>query len=133
MLYKVIEVDLNSDTYYTVRADSKDCEENQFSKLIEIFGNLKVYPADRKRFFEFFVPERIKEDLKHHWMTKVFYRRRDENGHWRFASSEIIALDSYNDEDALVLLVVRDIDDYVKEFKSQLADYCREYWNGNQK
>lgn len=28
MLYKVIEVDLNSDTYYTVRADSKDCEKN---------------------------------------------------------------------------------------------------------
>ena len=71
--------------------------------------------------------------LKKHWMTRVFYRRRDENGHWRFASCEIIALDSYNDEDAFVLLVVRDIDDYVKEFRSQLADYCNEYWNGNAK
>ena len=28
MLYKVIEVDLNEDTYYTVRADSNDCAKN---------------------------------------------------------------------------------------------------------
>lgn len=129
MLYKVIEVDLNDDTYYTVRSAARECEKDQFSKLIEIFGNLNVHPEDRKRFFEFFVPERIKEDLKKNWMTRVFYRRRDQDGHWRFASSEIIALDSYNEEDALVLLVVRDIDDYLNDFRVQLADYCKEYWN----
>lgn len=119
--YRVIEVNLDDDTYFEVKVAG--AEPHTYSKLqtwvdafVESGG---VHPDDIKAFKDFFVPLKLKAALIGIKTQRVFYRRWI-NGQWRYVYMEAIPMDIYTSDDPIVLIVVKDIEDYVKEFCQQV-------------
>ena len=119
--YKVIEVNLDDDTYFEVKVAG--AEPHTYSKLqtwvdafVESGG---VHPDDIKAFKVFCVPLKLKAALIGIKTQRVFYRRWI-NGQWRYVYMEAIPMDIYTSDDPIVLIVVKDIEDYVKEFCQQV-------------
>lgn len=105
--YKVIEVNLNEDTYFEVKIN--DAEPHVYEglqKWVEAFASTGVHPDDKMRFKKFFNPVKIN--------GKIFYRRKiDEEWHW--VCMEVIPFENYSVDDAIVLITVKDIEDYYDE------------------
>ena len=110
--YKVIEVNPNEDTYFEVKVD-EDRKSDNFSRwVIDFVAEGGVHPDDAERFKNFLDLDSIHEG-------RLFYRRKI-NGSWRYVCMEVIPMDNFCVEDPIVLIVVKEIMDYVKGFYEQI-------------
>lgn len=116
--YKVIEVNLNDGTYFEVKVDDEEPH---------IYNNIKywmdefvaaggVHKDDVEKFKRFFDPFILKTKIDK-W-PKVFYRRLI-NGEYKKVCMEVIPMDNYSQEDSIVFIVVKDIEDYIDEYFKQ--------------
>lgn len=120
MFYKVIEVNLNEDTYFEVKLDAQPVIYKSVRKWVEAFAEEGVYPADKERFLEFFDPFKLKAGAEHNWQ-RVYYRRLMEDGNWRWVCMEVIPEENFDRDDPIVLIVVRDVEDYIRDFQQQVG------------
>lgn len=127
-LLKVLEVDLREGLYYEVKVDGDELPKGEnaiLSEWIMDFAKENVHPDDFGRFYKFFADlGHVERDLKEKWMSRGFYRRKSKDG-WRYVSAEFIKLEDFED-DGYALLVIRDIEDYIKDFKRQVGSYDNE-------
>lgn len=116
--YKVIEVNLNDGTYFEVKID--DEEPHIYSNIKywmdEFIAEGGVHKDDVEKFKRFFDPFILKTKIDK-W-PKVFYRRLI-NGEYRKVCMEVIPMDNYSQEDSIVFIIVKDIEDYIDEYFKQ--------------
>lgn len=116
--YKVIEVNLNDGTYFEVKVD--DEEPHIYSNIKywmdEFIAAGGVHKDDVEKFKRFFDPFILKTKIDK-W-PKVFYRRLI-NGEYRKVCMEVIPMDNYSQEDSIVFIIVKDIEDYIDEYFKQ--------------
>lgn len=107
--YKVVEVNLAEDTYYEVRVDGKEkVIYKSLKKWVDVFAEKGVYPRDRERFLAFF--DRNNVD---YW-RRIYYRRLIDNK-WRWVCMEVVPTDDVE----IAVLVVRDVEDYIADWRDQ--------------
>ena len=119
--HKVIEVNLDDGTYFEVKVDDK--EPPRVYKDIKYWMDQfiaagGVHPDDVERFKEFFDPFILKQKVVDKW-PKVFYRRLID-GEYKEVCMEVIPMDNYSQDDPIVLIVVKEIDEYVKDYREQV-------------
>lgn len=116
--YKVIEVNLNDGTYFEVKVD--DEEPHIYSNIKywmdEFIAAGGVHKDDVEKFKRFFDPFILKTKIDK-W-PKVFYRRLI-NGEYRKVCMEVIPMDNYSQEDSIVFIIVKEIEDYIDEYFKQ--------------
>ena len=116
--YKVIEVNLNDGTYFEVKVD--DEEPHIYSNIKywmdEFIAAGGVHKDDVEKFKRFFDPFILKTKIDK-W-PKVFYRRLID-GEYRKVCMEVIPMDNYSQEDSIVFIIVKDIEDYIDEYFKQ--------------
>lgn len=116
--YKVIEVNLNDGTYFEVKVD--DEEPHIYSNIKywmdEFIAAGGVHKDDVEKFKRFFDPFILKTKIDK-W-PKVFYRRLI-NGEYRKVCMEVIPMDNYSQEDSIVFIIIKDIEDYIDEYFKQ--------------
>lgn len=119
-LYKIVEIDLNNDCFYEIRiAAQEKTERKHLNSWIQNFAKKSVHPADMQHFLAFFNIEDTKECLRANWMRRLYYRRK-VGTIYRWVCLEVVKTENYNEEhNALVLLSVRDVEDYIRDFKKQ--------------
>ena len=119
-LYKIVEIDLNNDRFYEIRiAAQEKTERKHMHSWIQNFANKSVHPADMQHFLAFFNIEDTKECLRANWMRRLYYRRK-VGTMYRWVCLEVVKTEGYNEEhNARVLLSVRDVEDYIRDFKKQ--------------
>lgn len=119
-LYKIVEIDLNNDCFYEIRiAAQEKTERKHLHSWIQNFAKKSVHPADMQHFLAFFNIEDTKECLRANWMRRLYYRRK-VGTIYRWVCLEVVKTENYNEEhNALVLLSVRDVEDYIRDFKKQ--------------
>ena len=119
-LYKIVEIDLNNDSFYEIRiAAQEKTERKHLNSWIENFAKKSVHPADMQHFLAFFNIEDTKECLRANWMRRLYYRRK-VGTIYRWVCLEVVKTEGYNEEhNARVLLSVRDVEDYIRDFKKQ--------------
>lgn len=106
--FRVVEVNWEEDTYFEVKAVLEDegKVEKHFSAWVRSFARSNVHSDDADKFLRFF------DDRE----AKVFYRRRC-GGSWRLVCMERVQRDENID-----VLVVRDVEDYVREYRRTMKD-----------
>ena len=116
--YKVIEVNLNDGTYFEVKVDDEEPHIYNNIKywMDEFIAAGGVHKDDVEKFKRFFDPFILKTKIDK-W-PKVFYRRLI-NGEYRKVCMEVIPMDSYSQEDSIVFIIVKDIEDYIDEYFKQ--------------
>ena len=119
-LYKIVEIDLNNDRFYEIRiAAQEKTERKHMHNWIQNFAKKSVHPADIQHFLAFFNIEDTKECLRANWMRRLYYRRK-VGTMYRWVCLEVVKTEGYNEEhNARVLLSVRDVEDYIRDFKKQ--------------
>ena len=119
-LYKIVEIDLNNDCFYEIRiAAQEKTERKHLHSWIQNFAKKSVHPADMQHFLAFFNIEDTKECLRANWMRRLYYRRK-VGTIYRWVCLEVVKTEGYNEEhNAIVLLSVRDVEDYIRDFKKQ--------------
>lgn len=119
-LYKIVEIDLNNDSFYEIRiAAQEKTERKHLNSWIHNFAKKSVHPADMQHFLAFFNIEDTKECLRANWMRRLYYRRKVGTV-YRWVCLEVVKTEGYNEEhNARVLLSVRDVEDYIRDFKKQ--------------
>lgn len=114
---KVIEVDLNEDTYFEVKVDESYLYKD-LRKWVDAFLEAgAVYEEDIPAFKEFF-----KFDIDNPKMKRVFYRRKEKDGNYRLVCMEVVPFSHYSPENAIVLIFVRGVEDSVKDYKKQFGN-----------
>ena len=121
-LYKIVEIDLNNDRFYEIRVAAQEkTERKHMYSWIQKFAKKYVHPADMQHFLAFFNIEDTKECLRTNWMRRLYYRRK-VGTIYRWVCIEVIKTEDYDEENnALVLLSVRDVEDYIRDFQKQEA------------
>ena len=119
-LYKIVEIDLNNDRFYEIRVAAQEkTERKDMHGWIQKFAKKYVHPADIQHFLAFFNIEDTKECLRANWMRRLYYRRK-VGTMYRWVCLEVVKTEGYNEEhNARVLLSVRDVEDYIRDFKKQ--------------
>ena len=119
-LYKIVEIDLNNDRFYEIRVAAQEkTERKHMHSWIQNFAKKSVHPADMQHFLAFFSIEDTKECLRANWMRRLYYRRKGGTM-YRWVCLEVVKTEGYNEEhNARVLLSVRDVEDYIRDFKKQ--------------
>ena len=119
-LYKIVEIDLNNDRFYEIRiAAQEKTERKHMHSWIQNFAKKSVHPADMQHFLAFFNIEDTKECLRANWMRRLYYRRK-VGTIYRWVCLEVVKTEGYNEEhNARILLSVRDVEDYIRDFKKQ--------------
>ena len=119
-LYKIVEIDLNNDRFYEIRVAAQEkTERKHMHNWIQNFAKKSVHPADIQHFLAFFNIEDTKECLRANWMRRLYYRRK-VGTMYRWVCLEVVKTEGYNEEhNARVLLSVRDVEDYIRDFKKQ--------------
>ena len=119
-LYKIVEIDLNNDRFYEIRVAAQEkTERKHMHSWIQNFAKKSVHPADMQHFLAFFNIEDTKECLRANWMRRLYYRRK-VGTIYRWVCLEVVKTKGYNEEhNARVLLSVRDVEDYIRDFKKQ--------------
>ena len=119
-LYKIVEIDLNNDRFYEIRVAAQEkTERKHMHNWIQNFAKKSVHPADMQHFLAFFSIEDTKECLRANWMRRLYYRRK-VGTMYRWVCLEVVKTEDYDEENnALVLLSVRDVEDYIRDFKKQ--------------
>ena len=119
-LYKIVEIDLNNDRFYEIRVAAQEkTERKHLNSWIQNFAKKSVHPADMQHFLAFFNIEDTKECLRANWMRRLYYRRK-VGTMYRWVCLEVVKTEGYNEEhNARVLLSVRDVEDYIRDFKKQ--------------
>ena len=121
-LYKIVEIDLNNDRFYEIRVAAQEkTERKHMHNWIQNFAKKSVHPADMQHFLAFFNIEDTKECLRANWMRRLYYRRK-VGTMYRWVCLEVVKTEGYNEEhNARVLLSVRDVEDYIRDFQKQEA------------
>ena len=121
-LYKIVEIDLNNDRFYEIRVAAQEkTERKHMHSWIQNFAKKSVHPADMQHFLAFFNIEDTKECLRANWMRRLYYRRK-VGTMYRWVCLEVVKTEGYNEEhNARVLLSVRDVEDYIRDFQKQEA------------
>lgn len=119
-LYKIVEIDLNNDRFYEIKVAAQEkTERKHLHSWIQNFAKKSVHPADMQHFLAFFNIEDTKECLRANWMRRLYYRRK-VGTIYRWVCLEVVKTEDYNEEhNAIVLLSVRDVEDYIRDFKKQ--------------
>ena len=119
-LYKIVEIDLNNDRFYEIRVAAQEkTERKHMHNWIQNFAKKSVHPADMQHFLAFFNIEDTKECLRANWMRRLYYRRK-VGTIYRWVCLEVVKTEGYNEEhNARILLSVRDVEDYIRDFKKQ--------------
>ena len=119
-LYKIVEIDLNNDRFYEIRVAAQEkTERKHMHSWIQNFAKKSVHPADMQHFLAFFNIEDTKECLRANWMRRLYYRRK-VGTIYRWVCLEVVKTEGYNEEhNARILLSVRDVEDYIRDFKKQ--------------
>ena len=119
-LYKIVEIDLNNDRFSEIRVAAQEkTERKDMYTWIQKFAKKNVHPADIQHFLAFFNIEDTKECLRANWMRRLYYRRK-VGTMYRWVCLEVVKTEGYNEEhNARVLLSVRDVEDYIRDFKKQ--------------
>ena len=119
-LYKIVEIDLNNDRFYEIRVAAQEkTERKHMHSWIQNFAKKSVHPADIQHFLAFFNIEDTKDCLRNNWMRRLYYRRK-VGTMYRWVCLEVVKTEGYNEEhNARVLLSVRDVEDYIRDFKKQ--------------
>ena len=119
-LYKIVEIDLNNDRFYEIRVAAQEkTERKHLNSWIQNFAKKSVHPSDMQHFLAFFNIEDTKECLRANWMRRLYYRRK-VGTIYRWVCLEVVKTEGYNEEhNARVLLSVRDVEDYIRDFKKQ--------------
>ena len=119
-LYKIVEIDLNNDRFYEIRVAAQEkTERKHMHSWIQNFAKKSVHPADMQHFLAFFNIEDTKKCLRANWMRRLYYRRK-VGTMYRWVCLEVVKTEGYNEEhNARVLLSVRDVEDYIRDFKKQ--------------
>ena len=119
-LYKIVEIDLNNDRFYEIRVAAQEkTERKHMHSWIQNFAKKSVHPADIQHFLAFFNIEDTKECLRANWMRRLQYRRK-VGTRYRWVCLEVVKTEGNNEEhNARVLLSVRDVEDYIRDFKKQ--------------
>ena len=127
--YKVIEVNLNDGTYFEVKINDEEPHVYNNIKywMDEFIAAGGVHPNDVERFKEFFDPFILKTKVIDKW-PRVFYRRLID-GEYKEVCMEVIPMDSYSPEDPIVLIVVKEISDYVNEYNQQVLEKIADKFN----
>lgn len=121
--YKVIEVNLDEDTYFEVKVDDAERPHIYNGVRTWVDGFIAgggVHPDDITRFRKFFNLFDLKNIAAstRRWQ-RVFYRRMID-GEWKYVYMEVIPMDSFSKNDPIVLIVVKEIADYVRDFCEQV-------------
>ena len=119
-LYKIVEIDLNNDSFYEIRiAAQEKTERKHLNSWIQNFAKKSVHPADMQHFLAFFNIEDTKECLRANRIRRLYYRS-NVGAMYRWVCLEVVKTEGYNEEhNARVLLSVRDVEDYIRDFKKQ--------------
>ena len=121
-LYKIVEIDLNNDRFYEIRVTAQEkTERKDMHGWIQKFAKKSVHPADIQHFLAFVSIEDTKECLRANWMRRLYYRRK-VGTMYRWVCIEVVKTEGYDEENnAIVLLSVRDVEDYIRDFQKQEA------------
>lgn len=112
--YKVIEINLKEDTYFEVKVNEDAPVYKSVKKWIEAFlKNGGVHPDDIYRFCAFFA----RMDGK---PQRVYYRRLIDNG-MRWVCMECWPTENFDEDDPIVIVVVRDVEDYIRDYHEQVG------------
>ena len=127
--YKVIEVNLDDGTYFEVKVNDEEPHVYNNIKywMDEFIAAGGVHPDDIERFKEFFNPFILKTKIEDKW-PMVFYQRLI-NGEYKEVCMEVIPMDNYSPEDPIVLIVVKEIGDYVNEYNQQVLEKIADKFN----
>lgn len=116
---KVLEVNLNEGTFYEVKvADNERPQTIYVKDWATEFAKTNIYPDDQQRFVSFFDFKRLKDEASRNKHQVTFYRRKFVDGYF-YVSMEIVPLDTYTDEDANVILIVREVQSYIDTFRME--------------
>ena len=120
--YKVIEVNLDDGTYFEVKVNDEEPHVYNNIKywMDEFIAAGGVYPDDVERFKEFFNPFILKTKVVDKW-PRVFYRRLID-GEYKEVCMEVVPMDNYSPEDPIVLIIVKEIGDYAKDYQDQVVN-----------
>lgn len=116
--YKVIEVNLDDGTYFEVKVNDEEPHVYNNIKywMDEFIAAGGVHPNDVEKFKEFFNPFILKTKVVDKW-PRVFYRRLIDG-----EDKEVIPMDNYSPEDPIVLIIVKEIGDYVQDYNNQVVE-----------
>ena len=102
--YKVIEVNLDDGTYFEVKISDEEPH---------VYNNIKYWMDE-------FIPFILKTKVVDKW-PRVFYRRLID-GEYKEVCMEVIPMDNYSSEDPIVLIIVKEIGDYTKDYQDQVVN-----------
>lgn len=125
---KILEVNLEDGSFMYVKGNEVCRADFTLEEWMKAFLSIGgVHPEDIDRFKEFFDADSIKKNLRKKWMHRIFYRRRFKNG-WRMVCMEVVPMDNYSEEDPIILLTVRYVEDYIRDFHNQIGFGDYEDW-----
>ena len=127
--YKVIEVNLDDGTYFEVKVSDEEPHVYNNIKywMDEFIAAGGVHTDDVERFKEFFNPFILKQTVVDKW-PRVFYNRLID-GEYKMVCMEVIPMDNYSPEDPIVLIIVKEIEDYINDYNDQVIDKIIEKFN----
>lgn len=127
--YKVIEVNLEDGTYFEVKVSDEEPHVYNNIKywMDEFIAAGGVHPDDVERFKEFFNPFILRQKIVDKW-PRVFYKRLID-GEYKMVCMEVIPMDNYSPEDPIVLIIVKEIEDYINDYNEQVIYKIVEKWN----
>jgi len=133
IFHKILKVNLTEDSFTVIKGYNSEMNaENGYNEKISawlrqfaLFGN--VHDEDKRAFLKFsdinYLRARFKEGRDY---LRIRYRRKT-NGSFRWVSMELVPSTEYSDDDQVVMLYIRDIqDEYVSElhYQKELEYYC---------
>lgn len=115
---KIIRINLSDDSHQEIKVDYEtDRTDHGMSvKMSEWFRKFAeagyVYKDDVNNFNEFTSIHRIRMHFRHSKeSTELIYRRKEEDGKFRWVSMELIPSVEYTPENQIVILYIRDVHD----------------------
>ena len=132
VFHKILKVNLTRDNYYEIKVYDDELSEDKgysslFSEWMEQFADMgQVYKDDLKEYYEFINREHLCKRLKAGETYMSFRYRRLVGDKFRWVQMEIIPSVEYEDDEQIVMLYVRDINDSYSaelEYQKKLERY----------
>lgn len=120
--YVILKVNLTTDSYLILK-DGLDDQEKYFDSFTSFSGRLRgfadvdcIYEDDKKEYLEFCNIKRLRKAFAGGNRKEMIRYRRKVKDEFKWVSLTMICSEEYEDDNQIVMLYVRDInDDYLKQ------------------
>ena len=131
--HKIVKINLTTDSYEIIKVYGDEMKREQgFDEKASVWFNQfamcgNVWEEDKQEYLNFTNIDFLKKHFKNSSQYNRYRYRRMTGGEFRWVSMELIPSIEYSEDNQVIMLYIRDIDDiYVSElhYQKKLEYYC---------